>query len=72
MSTVENRPNILFIVTDQEYAHQVLPDGVNLTNRNRLHNSGGDIQQPTGYYNGVHTFPLGDVDRSAHAVHQDV
>lgn len=31
-----NRPNILMIVTDQEYAHQALPPGVTLTNRDRL------------------------------------
>ena len=34
------RPNILMIVTDQEYAHQALPAGVTLPNRNRLHNRG--------------------------------
>ena len=34
------RPNILMIVTDQEYAHQSLPAGVTLPNRNRLHNRG--------------------------------
>ena len=34
------RPNILIIVTDQEYAHQALPAGVTLPNRNRLHNCG--------------------------------
>jgi len=34
------RPNILMIVTDQEYAHQALPEGVTLPNLNRLHNQG--------------------------------
>ena len=34
------KPNILIIVTDQEYAHQALPAGVTLPNRDRLHNSG--------------------------------
>jgi arylsulfatase len=34
------RPNILIIVTDQEYAHQSLPAGVTLPNRNRLHARG--------------------------------
>ncbi|UCE00733.1 MAG: sulfatase-like hydrolase/transferase [Chloroflexota bacterium] len=34
------RPNILMIVTDQEYAHQALPTSVTLPNRNRLHNRG--------------------------------
>jgi len=34
------RPNILIIVTDQEYAHQALPAGVTMPNRNRLHNRG--------------------------------
>jgi arylsulfatase A-like enzyme len=32
--------NFLFIVTDQEYAHQALPAGVTLPNRDRLHNRG--------------------------------
>ena len=31
-----NRPNILMIVTDQEYAHQALPAGVTLPNRDHL------------------------------------
>ena len=35
-----NKPNILFIVTDQEYAHQALPAGVTLPNRDRLHSRG--------------------------------
>ena len=34
------KPNILMIVTDQEYAHQPLPTGVTLPNRNRLHSRG--------------------------------
>jgi arylsulfatase len=34
---VKNKtPNILMIVTDQEYAHQALPAGVNLPNRDRI------------------------------------
>ena len=37
---MDNRPNILFIVTDQEYAHQALPAGVTLPSRDRLHASG--------------------------------
>jgi arylsulfatase A-like enzyme len=35
-----NRPNVLMIVTDQEYAHQALPPGVTLTNRDRLRDRG--------------------------------
>jgi arylsulfatase len=35
-----DKPNILFIVTDQEYAHQALPAGVSLPNRDRLHARG--------------------------------
>src|SRR5210317_1591747 len=35
-----SKPNILIIVTDQEYAHQPLPAGVTLSNRNRLHSRG--------------------------------
>jgi arylsulfatase len=35
-----DRPNILLIVTDQEYAHQALPSGVALPNRDRLHARG--------------------------------
>ena len=31
-----SKPNILMIVTDQEYAHQALPAGVTLPNRDRL------------------------------------
>lgn len=31
------RPNILMIVTDQEYAHQPLPAGFVLSNRDRIH-----------------------------------
>ncbi len=34
------KPNILMIVTDQEYAHQALPAGVTFRNRNRLHDRG--------------------------------
>jgi arylsulfatase len=34
------KPNILLIVTDQEYAHQSLPSGVTLPNRARLHSRG--------------------------------
>jgi len=37
---MNQKPNILIIVTDQEYAHQALPDGVPLPNRDRLHNRG--------------------------------
>ena len=35
-----NKPNILIIVTDQEYAHQSLPAGVTLPNRDRLRSRG--------------------------------
>jgi len=34
------RPNILMIVTDQEYAHQPLPAGFVLSNRDRIHARG--------------------------------
>jgi arylsulfatase len=37
---MSERPNILLIVTDQEYAHQTLPAGVTLPNRDRLHARG--------------------------------
>jgi len=37
---MSDRPNILLIVTDQEYAHQALPSGVTLPNRDRLHARG--------------------------------
>jgi arylsulfatase A-like enzyme len=37
---MDKRPNILFIVTDQEYAHQALPAGVPLPNRDRMHAGG--------------------------------
>ena len=37
---MNQKPNILIIVTDQEYAHQALPAGVPLPNRDRLHNRG--------------------------------
>ncbi len=36
MSMPNERPNILLIVTDQEYAHQDLPERAILPNRNRL------------------------------------
>ncbi len=36
----EKRYNFLFIVTDQEYAHQALPEGVSLPNRERLKANG--------------------------------
>ncbi len=36
MSESQRRMNILMIVTDQEYAHQDLPDGASLPNRERL------------------------------------
>jgi arylsulfatase A-like enzyme len=35
-----NQPNILMIVTDQEYAHQPLPAGFVLSNRDRIHARG--------------------------------
>ena len=34
------QPNILMIVTDQEYAHQSLPAGFVLSNRDRIHARG--------------------------------
>ncbi len=34
------QPNILMIVTDQEYAHQSLPAGFVLSNRDRIHSRG--------------------------------
>jgi len=37
---MSNKPNILMIVTDQEYAHQTLPEGVALPNRDRLQTAG--------------------------------
>ncbi len=37
---MSQKPNILIIVTDQEYAHQALPAGVTLPNRDRLRASG--------------------------------
>jgi len=40
MSDSEQRMNILMIVTDQEYAHQALPEGASLPNRERLKASG--------------------------------
>ena len=40
MTTPNEKPNILFIVTDQEYAHQTLPEGVSLPSRERLHARG--------------------------------
>lgn len=40
MSNTEQRMNILMIVTDQEYAHQALPDGASLPNRERLKDRG--------------------------------
>lgn len=40
MSNSEQRMNILMIVTDQEYAHQALPDGVTLPNRDRIRSRG--------------------------------
>lgn len=37
---MDSRPNILVIVTDQEYAHQALPAGVPLPSRDRLRAGG--------------------------------
>ncbi|MCB0137617.1 MAG: sulfatase-like hydrolase/transferase, partial [Caldilineaceae bacterium] len=37
---MDSRPNILVIVTDQEYAHQALPAGVALRNRDRIRSRG--------------------------------
>ena len=44
----DKRYNILFIVTDQEYAHQVMPEGVSLPNRDRMQADGvrGKIKSP--------------------------
>ena len=40
MTKSYENPNILLIVTDQEYAHQALPQGVVLQNRDRLRSRG--------------------------------
>ncbi len=40
MTETDQRMNILMIVTDQEYAHQAMPDGASLTNRQRLKDRG--------------------------------
>jgi len=37
---MKNKPNILMIVVDQEFAHQSIPEGVNLPNRDRLRSQG--------------------------------
>ena len=37
---MSKQPNILMIVTDQEYAHQSLPAGFALSNRDRIHSRG--------------------------------
>ena len=37
---MNKKPNILMIVTDQEYAHQSLPAGFALSNRDRIHSRG--------------------------------
>ena len=37
---MSHKQNILIIVTDQEYAHQALPSGFTLPNRQRLHDRG--------------------------------
>jgi arylsulfatase A-like enzyme len=37
---MSKQPNILMIVTDQEYAHQSLPAGFVLANRDRIHSRG--------------------------------
>ncbi len=42
---MSNQPNILVIVTDQEYAHQALPAGVALANRDRLRARGVTFNQ---------------------------
>ncbi|NIM92572.1 MAG: sulfatase-like hydrolase/transferase [Anaerolineales bacterium] len=36
----DTRYNILFILTDQEYTHQTLPEGVTMPNRDRLKSAG--------------------------------
>ena len=40
MSARSEKPNFIVIVTDQEYAHQALPEGVALPNRDRLRSNG--------------------------------
>jgi arylsulfatase A-like enzyme len=40
MSVRNEKPNFLVIVTDQEYAHQALPEGVALPNRDRIRSRG--------------------------------
>ena len=42
---MDKKPNILIIVTDQEYAHQALPAGVTLPNRDRLRSRGVTFNQ---------------------------
>ena len=39
-SSAQRRFNILFVVTDQEYAHQAIPDGVSFPNLERLRAAG--------------------------------
>jgi arylsulfatase A-like enzyme len=68
---MKNKPNILMIVVDQEFAHQSIPEEVNLPNRDRLRSQGVTFnnQQVT---HGVYPLPLSDVDRTAHTLHEDV
>jgi arylsulfatase A-like enzyme len=37
---MSKQPNILMLVTDQEHAHQSLPAGFVLSNRDRIHSRG--------------------------------
>ena len=66
---MNQKPNILIIVTDQEYAHQALPDGVPLPNRDRLHNRGVTFNNHQCTTTRLHAVTFGDVDRPAHVLH---
>ncbi len=61
-----NKPNILMIVTDQEYAHQPMPAEFALPNRDRLRGRG------VTFNHRVHAFPLGYLHGPTYAAHPHV
>ncbi len=66
------QPNILMIVTDQEYAHQSLPAGFVLSNRDRIRSRGVTFVNHHATTTVCTPFPLGDLHRQAYTAHSHV
>jgi len=79
----DKRYNFLFIVTDQEYAHQAMPEGVSLPNRERMqadgvtfvnHHTAHTVCTPSrsAMYTGMHPAHTGMTDNTNFAWTSDM